>query len=224
MKPGAPPEVTPLADKLQRQPPGAAARGWMSTTPVAAPAPLFSGGYTAPIIDHADIERRVAEGLARAREEGERQGWAKAEEDVAAAIARLGDALSQVQATAREMARPYAGELVELAFIIARGLVGAEVKRDPAPLVRLIERCLDEVTGESSITLRLHPADRAILMVLRPELALTDLRILEDESIARGGCAVESARRLVDARVEERLDNVRDGVRQLLEEADLADG
>jgi flagellar biosynthesis/type III secretory pathway protein FliH len=214
MKPGAPPEVTPLADKLQRQPPGAAARGWMSTTPVAAPAPLFSGGYTAPIIDHADIERRVAEGLARAREEGERQGWAKAEEDVAAAIARLGNALSQVQATAREM----------LAFIIARGLVGAEVKRDPAPLVRLIERCLDEVTGESSITLRLHPADRAILMVLRPELALTDLRILEDESIARGGCAVESARRLVDARVEERLDNVRDGVRQLLEEADLADG
>ena len=35
-------------------------------------------------------------------------------------------------------------------------------------------------------------------------------------------CAVESTRRLVDARLEERLDNVRDGLREIMEEADRA--
>jgi len=123
------------------------------------------------------------------------------------------------------MARPYATELVELALIIARELVGAEVRRDPAPLVHLVERCLDEVAGESSIAVRLHPADRAALLAARPDLGKTpDLRLLEDPSLSRGGCAVESSRRLVDARLEERLDSVRDGLRELMEEAERAAG
>lgn len=219
------PPPVPLIDKLERRPAGnanAPAPRWMSAPPPAPAVPLFGGpgAPAAPVVDEAEIERRVADGLARARDEAERQGWAKAEADINEAIARLGNALVQVQTTARDIARPYAGELVELAFIVARGLVGAEVKRDPAPLIKLVERCLDEVAGESTITVRLHPADRAVLQVLRPELALTSMRILDDPSMARGGCAVESARRLVDARVEERLDNLREGLEQLLEEAE----
>ena len=220
-----PPPPVPLIDKLERRAGGAPAPRWMSAPAPAPPQPLFGGpgAPAAPIIDQAEIDRQVADGIALAREEAERQGWAKAEADIVEALARLGNALVQVQTTAREMARPYAGELVELAFIVARGLIGAEVKRDPAPLVKLVERCLDEVTGESTITVRLNPADRAVLQMLRPELALTSMRILDDPSMARGGCAVESARRLVDARVEERLDNLREALEQLLEEGERAE-
>jgi flagellar assembly protein FliH len=188
-----------------------------------APKPLFGGGQTPTVLDEAEVRRQLDQALTLARADGERQGWEKAESDVMAAIGRLGEALDRVHATACAMARPYATELVELALIIARELVGAEVRRDPAPLFHLIERCLDEVAGESSITVRLHPADRAALLALRPDLAKTpDVRVIEDPALARGGCAVESSRRLVDARVEERLDNVRDGLRELLEGAEHA--
>lgn len=224
MKPGSGSEVSPLAQKLPQARPGQPAPTWMGGTPPT-PEPLFATGkQQAPtVLDEAEVARRLDEALAGARADGERQGWQKAEADVAAAIARLGDALGQIQATARTIARPYATELVELAFIIARELLGAEVRRDPAPLIHLVERCLDEVAGESSITVRLHPADRAALLAARPDLGkMTDLRVVEDPAMARGGCAAESTRRLVDARLEERLDSVRDGLRELLEEADRA--
>lgn len=224
MKPGSATDlVTPLAEKLPQSRPGQTAPAWMGgTRPV--PSPLFATGNQTPtVLDEAEVARRLDEALTEARAEGERQGWQKAEADMATAIGRLGDALEQIQATARAVARPYAGELVELAFIIARELVGAEVRRDPAPLIHLVERCLDEVAGESSITVRLHPADRAALLAARPDLGkVPDLRIVEDPAMARGGCAAESARRLVNARLEERLDGVRDGLREMLEEADRA--
>jgi flagellar assembly protein FliH len=218
------PELTPLADKLGQARPGAAAPAWMSVA-APAPQPLFAADPVpvAPaVVDEAEVARQIAEATAAGRAEGEKQGWATGEADVAAAIGRLGEALGRIEAAARAAVRPYATELVELALIIARELVGAEIRRDPAPLVQLVERCLDDVAGESSITLRLHPADRAALVAARPELVRADLRIVDEPNMARGGCAVESARRLVDARLEERLDNVRDGLRELLEEADRA--
>ena len=223
MKPGSTQPVTPLAQKLPQARTGQPAPAWMGGT-APAPSPLFAaGGQTPSVLDEAEVARRLVDATAAARADGERQGWQKAEIDVAAAIARLGDALDQVQATARAIARPYASELVELALIIARELIGAEVRRDPAPLIHLVERCLDEVAGESSITVRLHPADRAALLAARPDLGKSpDVRLVEDLSMARGGCAAESSRRLVDARLEERLGNMRDGLRELLEDAERA--
>jgi flagellar assembly protein FliH len=224
MKPGSTPPLEPLAHKLPNVRPGATGAAWMQTQ-APAPTPLFGAASQPTVIDEAEMMRRLDEALAEARAEGERQGWQKAEAEVAAALVRLGDALGRVESIARAMARPYATELVELALIVARELVGAEVQRDPAPLIQLVERCLENVAGESSITVRLHPADRAALLAARPDLAgAADLRVVDDPSLARGGCAVESARRLVDARLEERLDNVRDGLRELLEEAERAAG
>lgn len=220
MKRDVPPApLTPLADRLKKPRAGAPAQGWLSGGDRPAPSPLF----TSSLIDEEEVERRLSEALARVRTDAEREGRAQAQAEIAPVIARLGEAISQVQLTAREMARPYANELVELALIIARVLIGAEVARDPAPLISLVERCLDDVAGEASITIRLHPADRAALLAARPDLVTDDVRILEDASLARGGCSVESARRLIDARVEERLDKVRDGLRDLLEEAERAD-
>ncbi|HWM88581.1 MAG TPA: FliH/SctL family protein [Kofleriaceae bacterium] len=221
MKPGD--TISPLMQKLPQAVPGSRASAWMSN-PAPAASPLFARSGQAPrVLDEAEVARRLDEALAEARASGEREGWQKAEPEIAAAIGRLGDALGTVQATARAMARPYAAEMVELALIVARELVGAEIRRDPAPLIALVERCLDDVAGESSIIVRLNPADRAVLLAARPELArTTDLRVVEDASLARGGCAVESTRRLVDARLEERLDGVREGLRQLMEEADRA--
>jgi flagellar assembly protein FliH len=224
MKPGSAPPITPLAQKLPQVRPGATGSSWMHTQ-APTPTPMFGSAGQPTVLDEAEMSRQLDQALAEARVEGERQGWQKAEADVAAALVRLGDALGRVEAVAKAMARPYATELVELALIVARELVGAEVRRDPAPLIHLVERCLDDVAGESSITVRLHPADRAVLLAARPDLTGTaDLRVVEDPSLARGGCAVESARRLVDARLEERLDNVRDGLRELLEETERAAG
>jgi flagellar assembly protein FliH len=217
------PDYLPLMQRLPQARTGPSAASWMGVrTP--APEPMFQSAPAAsttsqPALDLAELERDRETAVAEGRAEGERKGWEAAKDDVAAAIARLGEAIEKVEASARAAAKPYASELVELALIVARELVGAEIGRDPAPLVQLIERCLDDVVGESAITIKLHPADRAALLAARPDLLRPDLRVMEDPTLARGGCLVESARRMVDARLEERLDNVREGLRELLEEA-----
>lgn len=217
------PHYAPLMQRLPHARPTQSAPPWMGGH-APAPEPLFPAAPAeaappAPAIDPAELKLQLDAAVAEGRAEGERKGWEAAKDDVAAAIGRLGEALEKVESSARAAAKPYASELVELALIVARELVGAEIGRDPAPLIALIERCLDDVVGESAITIKLHPADRAVLVAARPDLLRPDLRIIEDAALARGGCLVESARRMVDARLEERLDNVREGLRELLEEA-----
>ena len=217
-----PSDYAPLMQRLPQASRAQSAPSWMGGRTHAAE-PLFQSAPVAATIestkDLAELERQRDAAVAEGRAEGERKGWEAAKEDVAAAIARLGEALEKVESSARAAAKPYASELVELALIVARELVGAEIGRDPAPLIQLIERCLDEVVGESTITIKLHPADRAALTAARPDLLRPDLRVVEDPTLARGGCLVESTRRMVDARLEERLDNMREGLRELLEEA-----
>ncbi|HTE55979.1 MAG TPA: FliH/SctL family protein [Kofleriaceae bacterium] len=215
------PAVAWLSERSPRVDPGSPAPSWMERT-TSVPAPMFAAAYavpTAPAVDPAELQRQVDQAIAEGRVEGERSGREAGKEEIAAAITRLGESMERIEESARAAVRPYATELVELALIIARELVGAEVKRDPAPLIQLVERCLDDVVGELTVTIKLHPADRAVLIAARPDLLRRDLRVVEDPALARGGCLVESARRLVDARLEARLDSVRDGLRELLEEA-----
>jgi flagellar biosynthesis/type III secretory pathway protein FliH len=63
----------------------------------------------------------------------------------------------------------------------------------------VVREGLERVRRASRVRVRVHPSDAAQLIELEAE-------VVEDPSITRGGCVVESELGEVDARLEVRLD------------------
>jgi flagellar biosynthesis/type III secretory pathway protein FliH len=149
----------------------------------------------------AQIARRVRAELGRLRGQAEAEARAEAQAaldarlqearaEFANAAAAAGAALAQLAAPLAQMERELAGLVVELAFVLARHINGDPDQ--PAALLALVTPLLAEAAAERTprqrLTLRLNPADRALLAPLLQDPAA----VLEaDAAIAPGGALLE---------------------------------
>lgn len=153
---------------------------------------------------NADISARVKREVARlraqaeaeGRQHGERQGRAAARAETQAA---LQSAVSAFQQARRQLEAPLAAledsiaeMVVDLAFLLARHIIGVEVKAGNAGVRALVAQLVREAEAErspgQSIVVRLHPDDEKTMETQdRPE----NTRIIADATISRGGAVVE---------------------------------
>jgi len=177
-------------------------------------------------VEAEDVRRRAhAEGLAA----GQRDGLATAQQLIetrAAEIAaqqmqeKLRTALPAFQALAKslEIERDrwishWEQTAVELSVTIAGKILRHELSRRPELAVDIIQEALQLAAGQPHLKLRLHPADIAVLQQAGQE-ALSRLasmgqsELVPDESIARGGCLIETRHGVIDARLETQLERI----------------
>jgi flagellar biosynthesis/type III secretory pathway protein FliH len=176
------------------------------------------------------VERRVIEEIARlravaeaeGRAAGEQAGHAAAQTQTASlaqpAIKALEDAWNQLGAPLRQREQDVAALVTDLAFELARHIVGVEVTTNAEGLRVLVTRLLQEAaaerTSQQRIVVRLHPTDHAVLETL---LVLEHGSLSPDPAISRGGAMVELIapegdplnRIEWDARIEARTASVR---------------
>jgi flagellar assembly protein FliH len=160
----------------------------------------------APAVDEVAeaVDRRVSEEIARLRAAAEAEGRAAgAQAGHAAAhaetvslagpaIKALQEAWTQLGAPLRQREQDVAALVTDLAFQLARHIVGVEVATNPEGLRALVTQLLQEAASERTshqrIVVRLHPADHAVLETL---LVLEHGRLIPDPAISRGGAMVE---------------------------------
>ena len=143
-----------------------------------------------------------ARGLEEARAESERAR--RLESD---AIARRADALiGALTAQLAEVQQAYADEVVALAVEIARSAFGAALRVRDDAVVPAVTAALAAVADEhAKAILRLHPDDAALVgEQLGPMLAARGAQLVADDTIAAGGCRVDTPRVSVDATVATR--------------------
>lgn len=97
-------------------------------------------------------------------------------------------------------------QLVELAFEVARRVLGRVAERDRDAVVEVAARALEGVRHRRHVTLRAHPDDAGALREaepgLRDQLRLERcIALVEDPSVGRGGVVVETEAGTVDARL-----------------------
>lgn len=151
----------------------------------------------------AEITRRVRQEVAKLRDKTEAEARAQGEEaaraTMAPAQAAMEAAASAFLQASAQLAAPLAqkehdlAELVtELAFLLARHIIGAEVRGNPASLLNLVTELLAEAAAErgprQTLILRVNPADQPHLAAHIPPEAAS---LLADASIAQGGALVE---------------------------------
>lgn len=181
---------------------------------------LDARAQAAAIVAAARAEADRLRASAHAESEAARQrGYA---EGCDAAAAQVLSTVLAARAQAEEAliaARPTA---VSLAARMAAKIVGQAVDTAPAIMAAIAAQALQAGRARAGrVKLRVHPTDRAALIAARPTLAAqlaagVALEIVDDPTVDRYGCIVETSAGRLDARLETQL--------ALLEKALAGDG
>lgn len=163
-------------------------------------------------------EKGLAEGRAAGREAGLtecRRQFADQQADLISALTGLFEAFS---ARREQMYLAARRDVVVLAVTIARRISRKLTAIEDMALDAATEACaeaLDLVRGATDATVRIHPRDRAALQRVAEELAGSmessrHIRLVEDDSLGRGGVIVETAESTIDATVDARVERIAD--------------
>ncbi len=169
----------------------------------------------------AEAEGRSA-GLSAGRQEGWQAGWQdgrrEASDKMQSASAALCAAWSQLSDPLAQKEHDLAALVTDLAFELARHIVGSEVKASAAGLQKLVSDLIVEAANErksgQTILVRLNPTDHAVIANMKDMEAIN---FLADTNITQGGAKVEilnpegdrSGLPSWDATLEARVDAVR---------------
>ena len=211
-------EVKPLLDRMAQGEGSGTGGGWFGAAGEAAVRSLFAPPPAAapppPPSPGEDPEvRRV---LAELRAEAEEAGVRSAEGRVQAVIDKYLDAIRQLGERTLET-RPQAAEVVSLAMMVAREILGRELSVDGEPIVTALDEALRQVGTHPQVVVRLSREDLEYVKRRRPDLGSAGIELVLDETLGAGGCIVEAPDQIVDASIEARLAAARDAVAAALD-------
>ncbi|RZA32394.1 MAG: flagellar assembly protein FliH [Lysobacteraceae bacterium] len=206
-------ELTSFGDER----PSTQARRAAMAPPAAAPEPVEIVQHVAlPTIEELEAIREqaraegYAEGLQEGRAAGQAEGYAdgarrgqtEAEgelEHLRAIAATFSDAVMQADET-------IAHDVLELALRLARGMVRTAFDVRPELILPVVQEAIGYLPVlAQAATLTLNPEDAEIVrQAMGQELIKGGWRIVEDASLARGGCKVDTASNQIDAQAQAR--------------------
>lgn len=188
----------------------------------------------------AILEEAKKEALAlkeKAREEGHEEGYSRGrEEGLKAEEGRLLPVAEAMTKTLKELSglrekvlKESEGEAFELALLIARKVLRRELELRPDSVLGVVRAALSRASGWGQVKVRLNPEDLSFIGEKRAELlaeleGVEGLSLVEDESISRGGCYLETNYGEVDARLERQVEEIERALRELrgsFEEGDV---
>ena len=153
------------------------------------------------------FERGVAEGKNLGREEALRQ----AEADLARQREHLQEALKNLASLESTVLREYESSLLDVALTAASKIVRDRIDRSDPVAARAVQEAID---------VRLNGADlQEVRKALQDEIAEGRIELVEDNSLTRGGCVLDTSAGSIDATVETAENAVRESARGKAEEA-----
>ena len=136
-----------------------------------------------------------------AYKEGYDTGRAEAVDEAGGEAAKLLKTLKELNVELRNeeqrMIAEMEPQLVELAVQIAEKILHRELTQDAEAVRITVTAALNKLTDRDRVTIRANPADVALLKEFKLDMAASfdgvrEVKVVDDENIARGGCIVET--------------------------------
>lgn len=159
---------------------------------------------------HQGLEEGRAQGRSEGHAEGRAQGYAEGAEagqrEAAAELAQLREVAASFSDAIARADETIARDLLELALRLARGMVRTGFEVRPELILSVVRDAIDQLPMlQQPAVLTLHPLDAELVRHgMAEELSKGGWRIVENGSIARGGCKVETATNRIDAQAAAR--------------------
>jgi Flagellar assembly protein FliH len=128
--------------------------------------------------------------------------------------ARLAQAVADLRQQAQRLGEQAEADVVEMAVIIARRILEAELSTGTEPLFSLVRSAIRRLGESRRITVRLCPSDAAAVQAAGDGspvagLAIAKVDVMADSTLGPGDCIVDGEHGTVDGQLSSRLDEVR---------------
>ncbi len=164
--------------------------------------------------ERASTPAGKAPAVQQAEAAGYAAGLARAQAEQQPRLAQLNSQIERFTALLGELAEPLRlldaeveRSLLALAVAIGSQLARRTLRNEPAQIIAIVRECLKQLPLASrEVRVRLHPEDAAVVRAqLAPVAGEHAWSLIDDATLTRGGCLIESEHSQLDARFEARL-------------------
>lgn len=158
-------------------------------------------------------EKAYAEGFAK----GEKDGFDKAFKKGEAAVARIEQVLSEIESLWKNMITVNEQQIMDMVCRAAEMAALGRINGDDESVKHCILKAFEMIPDPADITITISPDDYEYIETVKDEFfsAVADLKnisVVSDPAVKAGGCKIESVAGNVDARIETRLDAIKQAV------------
>lgn len=127
--------------------------------------------------------------------------------------ATLMESLENIALAKKEISKSIEQELVHLAIKIAEKIVCREVSLDENVALEMTKRALAQIDRRSLAEVHLNPEDFSFVQENQNETGFHgSLKLIEDQSVSRGGCLVHTDTGDFDATIESQFEEILEGL------------
>ncbi len=195
--------------------PAPRARGAVATPPPPPSPPVLAEAEGIVAAARLEAEEIREEARLRGHAEGYEAGLARSCEEVRPAAEALATAVEEVRAGAAAGAERLEHEAAELGVHIAERVLAGALEVQPWRVMDVVRNALRGLVERERVAVLVNPADTELVREAVEAVRLTmggidHIEVMEERRVHRGGAMVRSATGEVDARIETKLQRVRE--------------
>lgn len=146
------------------------------------------------------------------RRDGEKAGFDEGMKKAQAEAAQLTRLVRAMDGALDQLGTDVAEEIVALAITLARQMVDDALEARPEAVVGVVREALQQIP-QGKVRIHLHPQDvQLVRQHLDDQLETGHHHLIEDASVARGGCRLEATGCEIDATLTTRWERVLAGI------------
>ncbi len=168
------------------------------------------------IIENANAaaEKTKAQAYDKGYSKGTEKGLADGKAYVSEIVKSFSSLMNELASYKIELLNEAEGQILKLVAEALNKIILTKLDEDDEIIVRVVREALKNLTEREVITIKVNPEDAAVMKKEKVSLVqeldgIKKLTIIEDESIQRGGCFIETVSSDVDARIDKQIGVVR---------------
>jgi flagellar assembly protein FliH len=158
----------------------------------------------------ARLEAAEREAAKKGREEGREEGYREGAAEVERLVGRLHVIMDRSMEKRAEILEQTEAQVVELVLLVAKKVVKVISENQKSVVIQNISQALRKLKTKSDVVVRVNLADLQLATDhVKDFVAMTEsakrLTVVEDSTVDRGGCVIETDFGEIDARISSQL-------------------
>ncbi len=161
------------------------------------------------IAEKKAYDKGFSEGVTKGIDREKRELFLAAE-----SVAKL---IRELKVLKEEFSEGFEKEIIDLVFSIAGRVIHKEVGADREVVLSVLKDAMKNIQERDNVSIRLNPEDHRYITEAKPDFldSFGDILIEKDEKIGQGGAVIETHSGIVDARLDQQLDKIRDQMSEI---------
>jgi flagellar assembly protein FliH len=166
---------------------------------------------------------REIEGYEKGFTQGEKDGFELGTKKAMKAVENMESLLRSFSQMREDIIRQHEKEILALVFSVLKKILHEQVVLDEKVIRETALQALSMATDRSAVSIRLNPEDCVSVENFRADFfsrikELRTLKIVQDSSVKKGGCFLETPCGNVDARIDTQLECIQQSLEETFEQ------